>query len=59
MQDSREKKPADDGAAPAPRAGAPTSEERRAALASMGQYVAYTAPALLALLIGTKAHAVS
>jgi hypothetical protein len=48
-----------DSFAPAPRSGAPTNEDRRAALASMGQYVAYTAPALLALLIGTKAHAAS
>ncbi|MDX2169434.1 MAG: hypothetical protein SF182_20360 [Deltaproteobacteria bacterium] len=37
----------------------PSDAERRAALVAMGQYAAYTAPALLALLIGTKAHAVS
>ena len=35
------------------------SDARRAALAQMGRYAAYTAPALLALLISTKAHAIS
>lgn len=59
MRDELGKQSTADAEAPAPRSGAPTDEERRAALASMGQYVAYTAPALLALLIGTRAHAVS
>ena len=32
-------------------------EDRRAALARLGRYGAYTAPALLGLLVGTKAYA--
>jgi hypothetical protein len=59
MPDASEKPPIEPSESVVSPADRPSDEQRRAALLAMGQYAAYTAPALLALLIGTKAHAVS
>jgi len=59
MHDSREGTPSTQIEGPLSESGRPSDEERRTALAKMGLLAAYTAPALLALLTGTKAHAMS